>query len=193
MAYSANPPKFNSPPAPCWCCPVLALCCTGNIAAQEMSQVMPETSVSQDIRLASDFLNSYSLGFTMHYACGRNTLGAPLFNNIPASHLSMEMAADISPQLLRIITHMNDDPDFYATACRTDGPLKHVFKTAALSDALLNGLRHLSPNADGQAAFETGTYWRIRGYDIPFEHYVEGLHDQFSPPPLAALQQGNFR
>lgn len=192
MAYSTNHSTHISPPAPCWCSPFLALCCCGNIAANETYQVMPEIRVSGDVALANDFLNRYSAGFTLHYVCGRNDLGAPLFNNIAASQLTMEMAGEISPQLLRVITHMNEDPAFHATACRTDGPLKNVFHTSVLSDNLLNGLRHLSSSADGRTAFETGTYFRIRGYDMNFEQYVEGLHYQLSPPSLTAISQVDY-
>lgn len=153
---------------------VTAIIC-GNVLARDSSANGFQGN-GRDIRIATDFLNDYSLAFAVHYACGRNKRAAPIFEHVAAADFSNELAGMVSPQLVALITAMQNDRVLRERACNIAGPLAEIFREPELTNALLNGLMWLSPNASGLEAFETGVYHRLRGYDLPFERYVEKVH-----------------
>lgn len=164
--------KTGGRQASCWCCPLLALCCATGSSALARAQTDPEANRA----LAVAFLDRYSLGYGLLYACGKSPLPAFLFDHQPPQALTLESAGSVSTELLKLIIDMHSDPDLYGRTCDLNGPLARHFAVPELSNELLEGLRSLNHQGSGRNAFENGVYFRIRGHDSGFERYARRWH-----------------
>lgn len=147
--------------------------------------------VSSEVNIARDFLNDYSLAFSLHYFCRRNPLGASTFHRIAPHKLDLGEAHRLSPQLMVLAQEMHRHPELMRHSCEGRGFLAAVYQTPDLSDPLLRGLRQLAANASALTAFETGVFYRIRGYNPDFESYVRGVRQRLSAPGLNAPQMAS--
>ncbi|WP_210396605.1 hypothetical protein [Motiliproteus sediminis] len=139
------------------------------------------TTADSRIDSASEFLHHYSVGFTLHYLCGNNPLGAASFGRIPPAQLGLDHAALISPGLMRLSEWFNDNRRRQRQICDRRSRLNHFFEPKELSDTVIEGLWQLGPS--GALAFEQGVYYRLQGYDLEFEFYVLQLLEQLQPTP----------
>lgn len=165
-----------------WSLTLLAICLL--IASGGAARGQTGSEANQALAVA--FLDRYSLGYGLLYACGKSRLPAFMFDYQAPSELTEESAGSVSPQLLKLIIAMQADPLLYARTCDTNGPLADHFAEPELSNELLDGLSWLDPEASGSNAFETGVYFRIRGEDRGFERYADRWHRALEEGELVA-------
>jgi hypothetical protein len=165
--------------APCLCCPLLALCCSSALSANDDALVQTARLVSNDVIQAELMLNRYSANLAITYACGFNQRLAYLFDGIPFSQLSTAMAGEFSPELLKFIEQLQSLDPRFLLACDSKGPVAEIYQEPAMTDTELNGLRMMDAKADGARAFENGIFYRIRGYEQGFERFVRSLMRRF--------------